>query len=186
MVVTSVTRDDLDDGGADQFIKTIKALRKTSPESTIEILVPDFMGNVDVIKRVCQSKPDVFNHNVETVPRLYPAIRPQAEYRRSLHVLKTAAEFGLTVKSGLMLGLGETEEELTAVFKDLSSVGCSILTMGQYLAPSPGHAPVKRYVPPEEFEKLAETARKAGFKHVFSGPFVRSSYRAEEIYRNET
>jgi len=135
VVVTSVTRDDLSDGGADQFINTIHALRKTSPQSTIEILVPDFKGDASVIKRVCDVEPDVFNHHMETVPRLYPAIRPQAEYHRSLTVANIAAGCGLTVKSGLMLGLGETEEELHDVFEDLVKAGCSILTLGQYLAP---------------------------------------------------
>ena len=186
VVVTSVTRDDLPDGGADQFVKTIVAIRETSPGSTIEVLVPDFKGEESIIKRVCDATPDVFNHNVETVPRLYPGIRPQAVYKRSLAVIRFAAQSGLTVKSGLMLGLGETKEELSEVFKDLADAGCSILTLGQYLAPSKEHAPVVRYVPPEEFDRLAEIARHMGFKEVFSGPFVRSSYRAEEVYRHET
>ena len=186
IVVTSVTRDDLSDGGAGQFVKTIDALRKISPASTIEILVPDFKGDESIINKVCHSKPDVFNHNMETVPRLYPSIRPQAVYERSLKVIRIAAASGLIVKSGLMLGLGETTEELSDAFKDLVNAGCSILTLGQYLAPSKDHAPVVRYVPPEEFERLAEIARSTGLKDVFSGPFVRSSYRAEEVYRHET
>ncbi len=185
MVVTSVTRDDLADGGAGQFIKTIEAFKRELPGSTIEILTPDFQGDMSVVAAVCKAGPDVYNHNVETVPRLYPSIRPQAVYQRSLDVLKTAAASGLRVKSGLMLGLGETAEELASVFKDLAACGCSILTMGQYLAPSSRHAPVVRYIPPEEFDRLGEIARLEGFKEVFSGPFVRSSYRAEEIYRHE-
>jgi lipoyl synthase len=185
MVVTSVTRDDLEDGGAGQFIKTIEAFKKELPGSTIEILVPDFKGDLSLVAAVCKAGPDVFNHNVETVPRLYASIRPQAIYKRSLDVLETAAALGLTVKSGLMLGLGETADELSAVFKDLAETGCSILTMGQYLSPSSLHAPVVRYIPPEEFDRLGEIARLEGFKDVFSGPFVRSSYRAEEIYRHE-
>ena len=186
VVVTSVTRDDLADGGAGQFVKTIAALRKNTPPPTIEILVPDFKGDADAIKRVCDARPDVFNHNMETVPRLYPAIRPQAEYGRSLSVLKLAAQNGLTVKSGLMLGLGETIEEVLSVFKDLMAVDCAIVTLGQYLPPSDEHAPVVRYIPPEEFDQWAEKARDIGFRQVFSGPFVRSSYRAEEVYRRET
>jgi len=183
VVVTSVTRDDLCDGGAGQFVKTILSIRKTSPESTIEILVPDFKGNLDVLSRVCRANPDVFNHNVETVPRMYPDIRPQAVYERSLAVLEFASAAGLTTKSGLMLGLGENTDELEQVFLDLVHVGCTILTLGQYLAPSKSHAPVKRYVPPEEFDSLGELARRTGIETVFSGPFVRSSYRADEIYR---
>jgi lipoic acid synthetase len=185
VVVTSVTRDDLEDGGAFQFINTIKALRKTSPTATVEILVPDFQGDKRVVQRVCDAKPDVFNHNVETVPKLYPAIRPQAVYERSLKAIRIAAESGLVVKSGIMLGLGETFEELATVFKDLVGAGCSILTMGQYLSPSKDHAPVVRYLPREEFDRLSAMARHEGFNNVFSGPFVRSSYRAEEVYRHE-
>jgi lipoyl synthase len=186
VVVTSVTRDDLMDGGAGQFIRTLSALRKNRPSPSIEILVPDFKGDTALIQRVCNAKPDVFNHNLETVPRLYPAIRPQAEYERSLSVIKLAAQNGLTVKSGLMLGLGETIEEGLAVFKDLVEAGCTILTLGQYLSPSDDHAPVVRYLPPEEFDLWAEKARDIGFREVFSGPFVRSSYRAEEVYQHET
>jgi lipoyl synthase len=183
VVITSVTRDDLCDGGAGQFVRTVAAIRKTCPESTIEILVPDFNGDLQVLEVVCNARPDVLNHNVETVPRLYPDIRPQAVYERSLAVLKYAAGVGLTTKSGLMLGLGETADELEQVFYDLVQASCKILTLGQYLAPSKTHAPVKRYVPPEQFDDLGELARQMGFKTVFSGPFVRSSYRADEIYQ---
>jgi len=182
VVVTSVTRDDLTNGGAVQFVKTIEAIRKRCPEATVEILVPDFQGDITALNMVCDARPDVFNHNVETVPRLYPDIRPQALYHRSLSVLEYAANKGLNAKSGLMLGLGETSTELRSVFLDLVQVGCEYLTLGQYLSPSKDHAPVVRYVPPEEFDQLAQTARKKGFKEVFAGPFVRSSYRAGELY----
>lgn len=182
VVVTSVTRDDLCDGGAGQFVRTIAAIRKTNPEATIEILVPDFNGDTVALGAVCKAGPDVFNHNVETVPRLYAEIRPQAVYKRSLTVLEYAACAGLTTKSGLMLGLGETAEELEQVLYDLLQSGCTVLTLGQYLAPSKAHAPLKHYVPPEAFDDLGKRARSMGFKAVFSGPFVRSSYRADEIY----
>lgn len=181
VVITSVTRDDLPDGGASQFVKTIEAIRNVSPESTIEILVPDFKGDEKALRSVFHARPDVFNHNVETVSRLYDEIRPRAVYRRSLEVLTRAAEAGLVTKSGLMLGLGETRSELQQVFKDLVMAGCRILTLGQYLAPSGEHAPVRRYVPPAEFEELETAARNMGFEQVFAGPFVRSSYRAEEL-----
>ncbi|MFO7962380.1 MAG: lipoyl synthase [Desulfobacterales bacterium] len=181
VVITSVTRDDLPDGGAGHFVSTVEAVRKRSPESTVELLIPDFKGEQSSVEAICRVWPDVFNHNVETVPRLYREIRPQADYARSLTVLSQAAEAGLRTKSGLMLGLGETASELENVFQDLVASGCRILTMGQYLAPSRDHAPVRRYIPPEEFDMLASVARKTGFEHVFAGPFVRSSYRAEEL-----
>jgi lipoyl synthase len=183
VVVTSVTRDDLPDGGAGHFAETVAAIRTVCPKTTIEILVPDFIGDMSALEKACGANPDVFNHNVETVPRLYPEIRPRAVYARSLTVLKCAADYGLTTKSGLMLGLGETEKELLQVFSDLFEAGCSILTLGQYLSPSKAHAPVKCYVSPKQFEALGTLARQMGFRSVFSGPFVRSSYRADEIYR---
>jgi lipoyl synthase len=181
VVITSVTRDDLPDDGAHQFVRTIRAIRKNTPDSTIEILVPDFRGDEASLKAVCDARPDVFNHNVETVPRLYAEVRPQAVYKRSVAVISHAFGEGLVTKSGLMLGLGETEAELKKVFDDLLGAGCRILTMGQYLAPSENHAPVKRYVPPAVFDELADVARNMGFEQVFAGPFVRSSYRAEEL-----
>ena len=180
-VVTSVTRDDLPDGGAGQFAGTIRQIRNQCPGVSVEVLVPDFGGAIPALDKVCAARPDVFNHNIETVPRLYPRIRPGAEYRRSIGVLSYAAGKGLTVKSGLMLGLGETEKEIRKTLMDLKYAGCMCLTMGQYLAPSKNHAPVVRYIPPEEFVLWGDTARSMGFASVASGPLVRSSYRAEEM-----
>ncbi|MBS3761745.1 MAG: lipoyl synthase [Planctomycetes bacterium] len=177
VVVTSVTRDDLPDGGSGQFARTICAVRERC-DATIEVLTPDFLGQQDAIDRVIAEKPDVYNHNVETVPRLYPEARPQANYRRSLGVLERAAKAGLAAKSGLMLGLGETIEELQMVFRDLRDAGCRALTLGQYLAPSEKHHPIVDFVPPKTFENLRQTALEMGFWVVASGPFVRSSYNA--------
>lgn len=181
VVVTSVTRDDLPDGGAGQFTRTIQHIRRRCPNARVEVLVPDFRGSLVALQGVCQAHPDVFNHNVETVARLYPRVRPQARYRRSLGVLEYAATGGLHVKSGLMLGLGETEREVAETLTDLKRTGCRYVTLGQYLAPSRDHAPVARYVTPDEFERWAETARSMGFKGVAAGPLVRSSYHADEI-----
>ncbi|MGD8298326.1 MAG: lipoyl synthase [Desulfobacterales bacterium] len=180
-VVTSVTRDDLPDGGAGQFAGTIRQIRDQCPGVSVEVLVPDFGGAIPALDEVCNARPDVFNHNIETVPRLYRRIRPGAEYRRSIGVLSYAAGKGLTVKSGLMLGLGETDKEIRKTLMDLKYAGCMRLTMGQYLAPSKNHAPVARYIPPEEFEMWGDAARRMGFASVASGPLVRSSYRAEEM-----
>jgi len=180
-VVTSVTRDDLPDGGAGHFVRTIQQIRKQCPGVSVEVLVPDFNGAIPALDTVCLFRPDVFNHNIETVPRLYAKVRPVAEYRRSLGVLSYAAGKGLMAKSGLMLGLGETENEIKKTLMDLKYAGCMLLTLGQYLAPSKEHVPVVRYVPPEEFEMWAETARGMGFTSVAAGPLVRSSYRAEEL-----
>jgi lipoic acid synthetase len=177
-VVTSVTRDDLSDGGAGHFAETIWQIRKQCPGVSVEVLVPDFNGAIQALDTVCAARPDVFNHNIETVPRLYASVRPAAEYRRSLSVLSYAAGKGLIAKSGLMLGLGETKNEIKRTFVDLQHAGCKALTLGQYLAPSKNHVPVVRYVPPKEFEMWAETARGMGFTSVASGPLVRSSYRA--------
>jgi len=181
-VITSVTRDDLPDGGGSQFIQTIEQIRRLCPGVGIEILIPDFMGLLQPLKQVCEACPDVLNHNIETVPRLYPFIRPRSIYRRSLGVLEYAARQGLNVKSGLMLGLGETKKEIIQTLKDLKLAGCIYLTLGQYLAPSRNHFPVVRFVPPEEFEELAETARLIGFSCVAAGPLVRSSYRAGQMF----
>ncbi len=180
-VVTSVTRDDLSDGGAGQFAGTIRLIRRHCSGVSVEVLVPDFNGHIPSMDAICAARPDVFNHNIETVPRLYAEVRPKAEYRRSLGVLSYAFSRGLFVKSGLMLGLGETEDEIKKTLMDLKYAGCALLTLGQYLAPSKDHLPVVRYVPPEEFDKWAETARAMGFSSVASGALVRSSYRAGEM-----
>jgi lipoic acid synthetase len=180
-VITSVTRDDLPDGGAGQFVSTIDAIRRICPGVTIEVLVPDFAGSLPALQEICDARPDVFGHNLETVERLYPAVRPQAQYRRSLQILEYAACRDLIVKSGIMLGLGETEGEVRETISDLGRSGCSSLTLGQYLAPSKDHLPVARYISPLEFRIWAETACSAGFRQVAAGPLVRSSYHAEEM-----
>jgi lipoic acid synthetase len=182
VVVTSVTRDDLSDGGAEQFTHTIERIRKQCPDARIEVLVPDFKGSLAALLKVCRIRPDVFNHNIETAARLYPYIRPHSRYRRSLGILEYAARQGLHVKSGLMLGLGETKREVMETIQDLKRIGCHSLTLGQYLAPSKVHAPVARFVSPEEFERWAEIAHSMGFKKVAAGPLVRSSYKAREMF----
>ncbi len=181
VVVTSVTRDDLPDGGAAHFAAIVREIRSALPSATVEILVPDFQGSPDALQTLLRDPPDVFNHNIETVPRLYPAARPQASYSRSLDLLRAAAAAGLRTKSGLMLGLGETREELLAVLRDLRSAGVSILSLGQYLAPSPAHLPVARYLPPEEFADLRTQALSLGFAAVASAPQARSSYHASSL-----
>jgi lipoic acid synthetase len=181
IVMTSVTRDDLRDGGADQFVRTIQAVRERCPGAALEVLVPDFRGSLTAIQKVCDTRPEMLNHNIETVPRLYAAVRPGADYRRSLGLLEYAARQGLPVKSGLMLGLGETRYEVEAVLSDLRRTGCRYVTLGQYLAPSRRHVPVVQYVSPPEFKDWAATARAMGFSGVAAGPLVRSSYRADEL-----
>jgi lipoic acid synthetase len=182
VVITSVTRDDLPDGGADHFYRCVRAVRART-RAAVEVLTPDFVGDTAAIDRVLEARPEVYNHNVETVPRFYRKVRGRADYRRSLdllaHVKHRAPE--VVTKSGLMLGLGETTEELLEVLADLRAVDCDTLTLGQYLAPTLKHVPVARYVPPAEFDALAVLARSLGFKHVASGPFVRSSYHADEM-----
>jgi lipoic acid synthetase len=185
VVITSVTRDDLPDGGAEQFRRVIEQVRLLCPKAGVEVLVPDFQGSLAALRQVVGAGPDMFNHNLETVARLYPAVRPQAQYRRSLAVLEYAARSGLAVKSGLMLGLGETEDEIMGALTDLKRAGCRYLTLGQYLAPSPKHTPVVRYVPPPEFDHWSEKARAMGFRGVASGPLVRSSYRAEDMFNRD-
>ncbi|MES2788386.1 MAG: lipoyl synthase [Planctomycetota bacterium] len=182
VVITSVTRDDLPDGGAEHFYKCVLAVRELTG-AVVEVLTPDFMGNRAAIHRVIESQPEVFNHNTETVPRLYDRVRRNAKYQRTLDLLDQVKQTSpnLATKSGLMLGLGETTEELLEVFADLRKVGCDMLTLGQYLQPTGGHLQVERYVPPEEFDEIGELARKMGFKFVASGPFVRSSYHAGEM-----
>lgn len=179
-VITSVTRDDLPDGGASHFAATVRAVRAQRPNCKVEVLVPDFAGSTEALNQVLAAAPHVLNHNVETVPRLYPVVRPQADYRRSVRLLAQAAQAGVVTKSGLMVGLGETSEEVVATMADLRGAGCSILTIGQYLQPSPQHLPVDRFVPPEEFEQLRATGLAMGFAHVEAGPLVRSSYHAAQ------
>lgn len=180
-VVTCVTRDEIPDGGAAHFAKTIAELKKI-PDLTVEVLVSDFMGKEESIKTVVEAKPEVINHNVETVPRLYPTVRPKADYRRSLNLLKKVKELDpdIYTKSGIMVGLGETEEEIIDVMKDLINVGCDMMTIGQYLRPSEKHIEVAKYITPEQFEKYKEIGYNLGFKYVASGPLVRSSYHADE------
>ncbi len=182
VVITSVTRDDLPDGGADHFRRTILAVRKRTG-AAVEVLTPDFLGDWKAVDAVLEAEPEVYNHNMETVPRLYKKVRGRAEYQRSLDLLKYVKERrpATVTKSGLMLGLGETTEELLDVLADLRSVACDTLTLGQYLAPTLKHIPVKRFVPPAEFDELARLARGMGFSHVASGPLVRSSYHADEM-----
>ena len=181
LVVTSVTRDDLPDGGAGHFARVVEALRRLSRPPEIELLVPDFGGSRDALRTVVDAGPDVLAHNVETVRRLYPVVRPQAIYDRSLELLTRAREMApeLTLKSGLMVGFGETREEAIAVLEDLHAAGCRSVTMGQYLPPGPGHVPVAEYLTPQAFAELAGAARRIGFTEVVSGPLVRSSYRRQ-------
>ena len=183
VVITSVTRDDLPDGGADHFRRTVLAVRARKKNVTIEVLTPDFQGVIQAVDDVVSARPEVYNHNVETVPRLYPLVRPQADYARSLAVLRRVGERDKTicVKSGLMVGVGEKREELYGVMRDLVAAGCRVLTIGQYLQPSPRQLPVERFVPPEEFEEYRLEGMRIGFEVVASGPFVRSSYHAGMI-----
>jgi lipoyl synthase len=179
-VVTSVNRDELRDGGAGMFAATIRAIRVAAPGCTVEVLVPDFQGRRWQVDLVIAARPEILNHNVETVPRLYRRVRPQAKYQRSLDLLAWGREAGLTTKTGIMLGLGETREELETVMQDLRAVDVRILTLGQYLQPTKAHLPVERYVPPDEFAAWKLHGLELGFAHVESGPLVRSSYHAEE------
>ena len=182
IVITSVTRDDLPDGGAAIFAETIRQLRERVPGCGIEVLTPDFQGNWDALETVMNARPDIFNHNMETVPRLYGRVRPKAIYKQSLELLKRAKDLAPEVasKSGLMVGLGEEREELLQVFADLRASDVDVLTVGQYLRPTMKHLPVERYVDPEEFAELKTVANDLGFRHVESGPLVRSSYHAHE------
>ena len=183
VVVTSVTRDDLPDGGAAHFAATIRKVRDRLPGCTVEVLIPDFRGDAAALETVLAARPDVLNHNVETAPRLYPAIRPQADYAQSLELLRRVAADtrGIPAKSGLMVGLGETDEELKQTIRDLAGVGCAMITVGQYMRPSRLHPPVARYMVPEEFEALAEFGRSLGVAKMFCAPLVRSSYHAAEL-----
>jgi lipoic acid synthetase len=183
VVVTSVTRDDLPDGGAEHFAATIRAIRKRLPGCTVEVLIPDFQGDAEALDTVLAARPDVLNHNVETVPRLYASIRPQADYAQSVELLRRVAEgcASIPAKSGLMVGLGETDEELRGVIRDLRDAGCRMITVGQYMRPSLKHPAVARYMPPEEFDALAEYGRGLGVEKMFCAPLVRSSYHAAEL-----
>lgn len=183
VVLTMVSRDDLPDGGAEHVAQTIRAINRALPQVGVEALISDLGGSGKALDRVLAAGPQVLNHNLETVPRLYAALRPQAGYRRSLQVLERAAGAGALTKSGLMLGLGETHEELTTVMADLRQAGCALLTLGQYLAPSQEHHPVESYVPPERFDELAAQALGMGFKAVASGPYVRSSFQAGRLHQ---
>jgi lipoic acid synthetase len=179
-VITSVDRDDLDDGGAAIWAATIRAVREMNPAVTIETLVPDFRGRKEHLEIVIEARPEVISHNLETVKRLTSQVRSAAIYMRSLEVVGWIAESGIRSKSGIMLGLGETEEEVIQVMDDLRTVGCEVMTIGQYLQPSMQHLPVKEYIRPEQFEKYRKIGLEKGFRHVESGPLVRSSYRAEK------
>jgi lipoic acid synthetase len=179
-VVTSVNRDELRDGGATLFAATIRWIRRLNPDCTVEVLTPDFKGSMEALKVVMDAQPDVFNHNVETIPRLYRRVRPQAVYERSLAVLRAAKEMlpGKPVKTGFMLGLGETRDEVLALLRDLRQREVDIVTIGQYLQPTPQHLPIERYATPAEFREYAQEGKAMGIPHVQSGPLVRSSYHA--------
>lgn len=183
VVITSVTRDDLEDGGAAHFSATIRAVRQRLPDCTIEVLIPDFQGDEDALRLVLDAGPDVLNHNVETVPDLYATIRPQADYRQSLTLLERAKRIApaIPTKSGLMLGLGETDSQVLQVIDDLVAIACDIVTIGQYMRPSRHHPEVTRYVDPRAFDELAAAGTARGIKHMFCAPLVRSSYGAERF-----
>jgi lipoic acid synthetase len=182
-VVTSVTRDDLPDGGASVFVETITAIKKKTPEAKVEVLIPDFKGNEQALEKVIEAKPDIVNHNLETTEAIYPLInRPKKNYRRSLRVLKNAKEMGASTKSGFMVGLGEKMEEIIQIFSDLEEVSCELLTIGQYLQPTQTNIPVRKYYTPGEFAQLKRVALDFGFTDVESGPLVRSSYKAHKMY----
>lgn len=185
-VLTMVTRDDLPDAGAGHIAETVTEIREARPGAGIELLISDLGGSRDALVRVLEVRPEVLNHNVETVPRLYPEVRPQADFARSLEVLERASSHNppLVTKSGIMLGLGETDHEVIHTLQAIRDTGCRLLTMGQYLAPSKNHHPVVRYVPPEEFAEYEKLGLRMGFSGVASAPLVRSSYRAERLYRN--
>ncbi len=178
-VITSVNRDELYDGGAQIFAETIRQIRTTTPDTKVEVLIPDFKGDEFALNIVLDAFPDILNHNVETVPRLYPTVRAQADYQRSLELLNRAKRRGFITKTGLMLGIGERTEEVIEVLKDLRSINCDILTLGQYLQPTKEHLPIDRFINPDEFKMLKKIGFGMGFKHAESGPLVRSSYHAE-------
>src|SRR6478672_3608475 len=179
-VITSVNRDELPDGGAGIWAETIRQIRLQSPGTSVEVLIPDFCGDWSALQTVLDAKPDILNHNIESVPRLYKQVRPQAKYRRSLELLQVAKQQGFLTKTGMMLGLGEEEHEIDAVLDDLVAIGCDILTLGQYLQPTFKHLPVERWVHPDEFAEWKVRGERKGLRHVESGPLVRSSYHAEK------
>lgn len=183
VVITSVNRDDLDDGGSAHFAATVRAVRHALPEARIEVLTPDFCGDLSAVARVLDAAPDVFNHNVETVPRLYRSVRPQADYRQSLDVLAFARRYrpGILTKSGLMVGLGERPEEVEALLRDLHGAGCQVVTIGQYLQPTRRSRRVHAYIHPEQYDAWRDFGLALGLRHVFAGPFVRSSYMADLV-----
>ena len=183
VVITSVNRDELQDGGAAVWAETIRQIRLQSPGTSVEVLIPDFCGDWSALQLVLDQKPDILNHNIETVPRLYTRVRPQAKYRRSLELLQIAKGQGFVTKTGMMLGLGEEEHEIDAVIDDLVAIGCEILTLGQYLQPTINHLPVERWVHPDEFASWKIRGEARGIRHVESGPLVRSSYHAEKQVR---
>ena len=187
-VITSVTRDDLEDGGAAQFAAVTRAIHAYRPECRVELLVPDLQGNHKALSTILMAKPDVFGHNLETVPRLYPLARAGADYQRSLNLLAAAAQAApdIPTKSGLMLGMGETMDEIPTVMQDLQQAGCRMLTLGQYLQPTRHHLPVVRYVEPSEFSSLRDIGLQLGFAHVEAGPLVRSSYHAAEQFEGDS
>ncbi|WP_147565896.1 lipoyl synthase [Clostridium tyrobutyricum] len=182
IVVTSVTRDDLEDGGAEHFVETVKQLRKYNTDSTVELLIPDLKGNWSALKKIVECKPDIINHNIETVSSLYSKVRPMAVYKRSIELLRQVKvmDNSIYTKCGIMVGLGESEQQVLEVMDDLIKVNCDILTIGQYLRPSKWHLPVKKYITPEMFKKYKAIALKKGFKFAASGPYVRSSYQASK------
>ncbi|MGQ9866242.1 MAG: lipoyl synthase [Pseudanabaenaceae cyanobacterium] len=185
VVITAVNRDDLPDGGASQFVRCLEAVRRTMPHTTIEVLIPDLCGNWEALAEILKAAPDVLNHNTETVPRLYRRVRPQAQYERTLELLRRSRVLRPSVytKSGVMVGLGESFAEVVAVMQDLRAVDCDILTLGQYLQPSPKHLPVQEFVPPERFAQWAEIGHNLGFLQVVASPLTRSSYHAEEVQK---
>lgn len=186
MVLTSVTRDDLVDGGAKIFSQTIKEIRNTTPDCTIEVLTPDFKGNIESLQLILDASPDVFNHNIEVVKELFPTIRPDGNYRQSISLLQHVKKYNphLISKSGFMVGLGETPDQITPLLNDLHQANVDVLTIGQYLQPSKSHVPVERYYSPEDFKILKDQALQIGFSHVESGPLVRSSYHAEQALQH--
>lgn len=184
-VITSVDRDDLNDHGATHWAETIRAIKKENPGITMEVLIPDFQGDSSCLNLIIEAKPDIISHNIETVKRLTPQVRSVAKYERSLKVLQQISQSGIPAKSGLMLGLGETKEEVFETLGDLLHVGCKLISIGQYLRPSKKNIPVEAYISPKEFKEYEAEAQKLGFDHVESGPFVRSSYRSIDYLKKE-